>query len=352
MEGRPYYCVIFRNIEDRIAAEAHIRALISQTETLRAELETLQGFNDIDGQSQALVQVLREVDQVAGTGATVLITGETGTGKELVAREIHRRSAQADRALIKINCAAIPANLQESEFFGHEKGAFTGATRRREGRFKLADGGTLFLDEVAELPLDLQAKLLRVLQEGEYEPVGSTRTERVDVRVIAATNRDLEMMVEAGSFRNDLLFRLNVFPIRMPPLRERGDDVSLLAERFLRDAARRIGRSGMRLTDADRARLRRYPWPGNVRELQNVVERAVITSPDGVRLNLDRALPVGTDDTRPQSAPTEQRILSDIEMRDLEKANMVLALEASAYTLTSRMKSLGINRPPASHQST
>jgi transcriptional regulator with GAF, ATPase, and Fis domain len=314
-----------------------------------------------------LHRVLCDVEQVAKGDTTVLITGETGTGKELIARAIHQHSLRAHKPLIKVNCAAIPATLQESEFFGHEKGAFTGATQRRDGRFKLADGGTIFMDEVGELPLDLQAKLLRVLQEGEFEPVGSSKTIQVDIRVIAATNRRLEQMVKDGTFRNDLLYRLNVFPIHLPPLRERSDDIVLLAEAFARNLARRNGRPVPRLTEADKVRLKRYDWPGNIRELQNVIERAFITSRDGRTLNLERALPEDMARvTAPEriAAPTmsQERIFTDAEIRQLEKDNMVCALTKANWkisstggaaellgvnpnTLSSRMKSLGIERP-------
>ncbi len=367
--GHPFYTLILRNIDERLEAEERIRDLMSETAYLRAEIDALQGFDDIVGRSPALRRVLADVERVAGVETTVLITGETGTGKELIARAIHRRSPRSEKPLIAVNCAAIAANLQESEFFGHERGAFTGATQRREGRFKLADGGTIFLDEVGEMPLDLQAKLLRVLQEGEFEPVGGSRTVRVDVRVIAATNRDLERMASEGRFRTDLLYRLNVFPLRVPPLRERGDDVVLLAEAFTHTLARRRGVKTASLTEADRTRLRRYDWPGNVRELQNVIERALITSPDGRRLDLDRALPEsasrpsgpGTSGAEPAAPPGEERILTAVELRDLERENLLRALRAADWkisgaggaaerlglkpnTLSSRMKALGIRR--------
>jgi formate hydrogenlyase transcriptional activator len=312
--------------------------------------------------------VLFDVEQVAKGNTTVLITGETGTGKELIARAIHQHSPRADKPLIRVNCAAIPATLQESEFFGHEQGAFTGATRRRDGRFKLADGGTLFMDEVGELPLDLQAKLLRVLQEGEFEPVGSSKTIHVDIRVVAATNRNLEQMVKDGTFRNDLLYRLNVFPIHVPPLRERYEDIVLLAEAFAQNLARRSGRRVARLIEADKVKLKRYDWPGNIRELQNVIERAFITSKDGQTLNLERALPEdiahATAARAWSAAPTmsQNRIRTDTEMRQLERENLVRALTQTNWkisgaggaaerlglnpnTLSSRMKSLGIERP-------
>jgi len=367
--GRPFYALILRNIDQRLEAEERIRDLTSETAYLRAEIDAFRGFDEILGHSEALRRVLADVDRVAGGETSVLITGETGTGKELIARAIHRRSPRSKGPLITVNCAAIAANLQESEFFGHERGAFTGATQRRDGRFKLADGGTIFLDEVGEMPLDLQAKLLRVLQEGEFEPVGGTRTVRVDVRVIAATNRDLEKMEKEGAFRTDLFYRLNVFPVRVPPLRERGEDVVLLAEAFARNLARRRGQTVAPLTEDGKAKLRRYEWPGNVRELQNVIERALITSPDGRRLNLDRALP----ETAPRSSEPDRaarggavsepgRILTATELQDLERDNLLRALEAADWkisgaggaaerlginpnTLGSRMRAFGIRRP-------
>jgi PAS domain S-box-containing protein len=368
LEGRPFYTLILRNINARIEAEARIRALMMETTYLRAELDMLQGFDDIVGHSEALHRVLSDVEQVAKGDTTVLITGETGTGKELIARAIHQHSPRVDKPLIKVNCAAIPATLQESEFFGHEKGAFTGAIQRRDGRFKLADGGTIFLDEVGELPLDLQAKLLRVLQEGEFEPVGSAKTVEVDVRVIAATNRSLERMVKDGTFRQDLLYRLNVFPIHVPPLRERRDDIVLLAEAFAQNLARRHGRPVPRLTEADKLKLRRYDWPGNIRELQNVLERAFVTSKNGRTLNLERALPEDMPPTAGASAPiasptmSHDHPLTDADIRQLERNNMIHALTKANWkiagaggaaellglnpnTLSSRMKSLGIERP-------
>jgi PAS domain S-box-containing protein len=368
LQGRSFYTVILRNINERLDAEARIHALMMETSYLRTELDTLQGFEDIIGHSAALHRVLCDVEQVAKGHTTVLITGETGTGKELIARALHHHSPRVDKPLIKVNCAAIPASLQESEFFGHEPGAFTGATRRRDGRCKLADGGTLFLDEVGELPLDLQAKLLRVLQEGEFEPVGSSKTIHVDLRVVAATNRNLEQMVKDGTFRHDLLYRLNVFPIHVPPLRERYEDIVLLAEAFAQNLARRSGRRVARLTEADKVTLTRYDWPGNIRELQNVIERAFITSKDGQTLNLERALPAdlaqATTAREGSAAPplSPDRILTDTEMRQLERANLLRALTQTHWkisgaggaaeqlglhpnTLSSRMKSLGIERP-------
>jgi transcriptional regulator with GAF, ATPase, and Fis domain len=296
----------------------------------------------------------------------VLIFGETGTGKELIARAIHAASRRRDRALVTINCAAIPAALMESEFFGHERGAFTGATQRRQGRFALADGGTVFLDEVGELSLDLQAKLLRVLQEGEFSPVGSSQTRRVDVRILAATNRDLGQAVKDGTFRDDLYYRLNVFPIRVPPLRERGHDIVLLAAAFATKFAQRMGRRIEPLTEECKRRLKAYSWPGNVRELQNVIERAVITARDW-RLNLDRALPGGNEVARMaqmREAAVEaesERVLQIRDLQQLERKNILKALEVTGWrvagkdgaaallgmnpsTLNSRIRALKIQR--------
>ena len=257
-----------------------------ENEYLREEVTRTGAFGELVGQGPALEAVARQIDLVAPTDAAVLILGESGTGKELVAREVHRRSRRAARPLVKVNCAAVPRELYESEFFGHARGAFTGALRDRAGRFELADGGTLFLDEVGEIPLELQAKLLRVLQEGELERVGEERTRKVDVRLIAATNRDLRAEAEAGRFRQDLYYRLSVFPIELPPLRKRAEDIPLLAEHFLALAARKLGRPKPRLTLANVQQLQRYHWPGNVRELQHVIERAVITA-DGARLAIE-----------------------------------------------------------------
>lgn len=351
-------------MNDRIEAEQRISALLEQTASLRAEIGSLQGFGEIIGRSTAIRNVLRDVDAVAATDATVLILGVTGTGKERVAATIHQRSHRCSAPLIKVNCAAIPANLQESEFFGHERGAFTGATQRRDGLFKRAHRGTIFLDEVGELPLELQAKLLRVLQDGEIQPVGGAHVISVDVRVIAATNRDLARAVKDGTFRMDLLYRLNVFPITVPPLRVRGEDILLLAQVFARNAARRRGWHEARITPEDEARLKAYDWPGNVRELENVIERAIITSKDGRSLNLSRALPETYPAIGHAEAPAhgvDGRILTTAELRALERVNIIRALAqadgkiagaggAAALlgmnpnTLASRMKSLKIPR--------
>jgi PAS domain S-box-containing protein len=364
--GEVFHSLILRDVNDRLAAEAKIRSLTDETEYLREELEQAGNFGDIIGQSPVLRRMLQELRQVAESDATVLILGETGTGKELVARAIHNAGRRRHKPLIKVNCAAIARELIESEFFGHEKGAFTGATARREGRFALADGGTIFLDEAGELPLDLQAKLLRVLQEGEFEPVGSSKTRKVDVRVIAATNCELADDVRQGRFREDLYYRLNVFPLHVPPLRERGDDVLLLARAFLRTFAERMARRVEPLSTDDERCLCAYSWPGNVRELQNVIERAVITSRDG-RLRLDSVLPrLQPDSGTPVSAPAARqddgRVYTCEEWQDLERQNILRALTAADWkvagasgaaarlglkpsTLSSRMKALAISRP-------
>ena len=365
MKKKRFYTVILRNIEERLEAERRIKSLSKKAEYLKEEINSFRNFAEIIGSSPALSEVINNIARVARTDATVLITGETGTGKELIARAVHAESLRSDSPLIRVNCAAIPGGLIESEFFGHEKGAFTGATGKREGRFSLADGGTIFLDEIGELQLDLQSKLLRVLQEGEFEPVGSSGTRRVDVRVIAATNRDLLRMVKEGKFREDLYYRLSVFPLNIPPLRERGRDIITLSNIFSERFARKIGMTVSPLSDEQIERLVAYNWPGNVRELQNVIERAVITSRAG-ELNLDSALPAGSlkTITRTATAPEaagDGRVLTHKELLDLERSNIVAALEKSGWrvsgekgaarllgvpstTLSSRIKTLGIKR--------
>jgi transcriptional regulator with GAF, ATPase, and Fis domain len=242
----------------------------------REEIDKAAMCDEIVGSSAALQRVLSLIAKVAPTDATVLVTGETGTGKELVARAIHRRSHRSSRAFVCVNCAAVPRDLIASELFGHEKGSFTGALQRRLGRFELAEGGTIFLDEVGELPLGTQIALLRVLQEHEFERVGGTRSIRTNVRVIAATNRNLQVAIQAGTFRSDLFYRLNVFPIDMPPLRERREDIPVLVEYFVDHCARKVGKNIQGITKESLDLLRSYPWPGNIRELQNVIERSVI----------------------------------------------------------------------------
>jgi PAS domain S-box-containing protein len=272
--------VLLTDIDDLKRAEAELGALKDQLYkenlVLRDEVDRTSMFEEIVGTSPTLQPVLARVAKVALTDSTVLITGETGTGKELVARAIHRRSARASGAFVSVNCAAIPRELIASELFGHEKGAFTGATQRRLGRFELAHGGTIFLDEVGDLPMETQVALLRVLQEREFERVGGSTSVRIDVRVIAATNRDLQAAIEAGSFRSDLFYRLNVFPITVPALRERADDIPLLVEYFIDRYGRKAGKTLRRVNKRTLDHLRAYPWPGNVRELQNVIERSVI----------------------------------------------------------------------------
>jgi transcriptional regulator with GAF, ATPase, and Fis domain len=256
--------------------------LYKENLALRDEVDRVSMFEEILGTSQALRAVVSRVVKVAPTGSTVLITGETGTGKELIARAIHKRSTRSQRAFVSVNCAALAPSLISSELFGHEKGAFTGATQRKLGRFELANGGTIFLDEIGELPADIQVALLRVLQEREFERVGGTQSIQVDVRVVAATNRDLEAAIANGTFREDLFYRLNVFPIQMPPLRERKDDILTLLEYFVQRFGRNLGKTFSRIDKRTVELFRSYDWPGNVRELQNVVERSVIVSPDDV----------------------------------------------------------------------
>lgn len=302
----------------------------------------------IVGASRALRQVMLQVDAVAPTEATVLITGESGTGKELLATEVHARSRRSNRPFIKVNCSAIPREIFESEFFGHAQGAFTGAVRERPGRFQIADGGTIFFDEVGELPLEMQAKLLRVLQEGEYERVGDDRTRKVDVRVIAATNQNLADEVRARRFRQDLFYRLNVFPLELPPLRARKEDIPLLAAHAIARMSIRHRMPAPPLTPQDIACLQGYDWPGNIRELQNVVERAVILS-NGVGLRLDVALHNGpaTRETALQSdSSSDDVVLTDRECRERERANVKRALEhceGRIYGRGGAAELLGIN---------
>jgi PAS domain S-box-containing protein len=359
------YVLILRDVNERYEAQKMIESLRDETEYLKDAIQSLYNLGEVIGESAPFRKTLQLVAEVAPTDSTVLIYGETGTGKELIARAIHASSLRKDRPLITVNCAAIPETLMESEFFGHEKGAFTGATQRREGRFSLADGGTIFLDEVGELNKELQAKLLRVLQEGEYTPVGSSRTRHTDVRVIAATNRDLSLAVQEGKFRTDLYYRLNVFPINIPPLRQRGDDIRLLAEHFLAQYARRMGRKIDPLDVDCIERLRTYNWPGNVRELQNVIERGVITAREG-RLNLDHALPEHINPANMENTTPEENTVKTVktvqQLQQLERENLILALEKSHWriagkkgaaqltgmppsTFQSRMKALGIKRP-------
>src|SRR5262249_5333 len=295
---------------------------------LKEEVETALAFGSIVGRSRVVHRVLEQVEDVARTDATVLILGESGTGKELLANEIHHRGARAQRNLVRVNCSAISREMFESEFFGHARGAFTGALRARPGRFQVADGGTIFLDEIGELPLDMQPKLLRILQEGQYERVGEDVTRKVDVRVVAATNQDLQAEARARRFRQDLFYRLNVFPIELPPLRARKDDIPLLAAHFVARASKRHGLPSLRLTEADGERRQRYEWPGNIRELENVIERAVILS-KGERLRLDLALAgVPAMPSGPISSSMEggDPVLTEREWRERERTNLLNAL--------------------------
>jgi transcriptional regulator with GAF, ATPase, and Fis domain len=366
--------VASKDVTERKRAEHRLRRTLAENARLREELEQERDYlreevnvamnlGRIVGTSPALRRMLKRIEAVAHTPATVLLHGESGVGKELVAHAIHARSPRVEGPLVKVNCASIPKELFESEFFGHVRGAFTGAHRDRIGRFQLADGGTIFLDEVSEMPLELQGKLLRVLQESEFERVGDDVTRSVDVRVIAATNRDLERQIVDGKFREDLFYRLSVFPIEVPPLRERGDDVIQLAKEFLTNTCKDFGREPMTLTRGQANKLRTYDWPGNVRELKNVIERAVILSPGNV-LRLDASLPeVSAAGPGPSAeASAEPGFLTEQEMREFQKKNTTTALEQAAWrvsgprgaadllgikptTLADRIRVLGIKKP-------
>ena len=367
--------VASKDVTERNRQERQLRAAFEENARLRAELErerdylreevrVSMNFGRIIGESPALQKMLARIEAVAQTSASVLIQGESGVGKELVAHVIHARSPRSEGPLVKVNCASIPHELFESEFFGHVKGAFTGAHRDRVGRFELADGGTIFLDEVGEIPLDLQSKLLRVLQESEYERVGDDRTHAVDVRVVAATNRDLERAVADGRFREDLYYRLSVFPIDVPPLRERGDDVVQIASHFLERTCQEFGHPPLTLSKQQAALLKHYDWPGNIRELKNVIERAVILS-RGKVLRLDLAMsdilnaPTAHDDA---TATDSSQLLTEAALRELERQNIERALTLAAWrvsgpngaakllgvkptTLADRMKKFKIAKP-------
>jgi transcriptional regulator with GAF, ATPase, and Fis domain len=338
--------------------------LEQQNAYLQEEVVQAKAFGDLVGHSAALRQVVSQIELVAPTDATVLVLGETGTGKELVAHEIHRRSHRQDKPIVRVNCASIPRDLYESEFFGHAKGAFTGAIKERAGRFEAAEGGTLFLDEIGEVPLELQSKLLRVLQEKQYERVGEDRTRRADVRLICATNRDLKQEMAAGRFREDLYYRLNVFPIHVAALRERKEDIPLLARHFMERAVKELRCARPRLTRAGVLALQHYDWPGNVRELRNVVERGVIVARGGT-LTFD--LPVGHSPAAGPLPPGEVQdsdtdFLTESQMQQRVRENLVAALETTGWkikgaggaaellgikptTLISRMKKMGLVRP-------
>ncbi len=318
---------------------------------LQEEIKLEYNHKNIIGQSDSLKYVLFKVEQIAASDTTVLILGETGTGKELAARAIHDLSLRKKRTLVKVNCATFSANLIESELFGHEKGAFTGSSSRHLGRFEVANGATLFLDEIGELPLELQAKLLRVLQEGEFERLGSSQTIKVDTRIIAATNRNLEEEVNKGSFREDLWYRLNIFPITMPPLRERMDDIPLLVDAFVKKISRRLGKTIQTIPVSIMETLRHYPWPGNVRELENVLERAVINS-SGPKLRLVDELKKTSDDFYP-SQKTLKAVEREYILRVLEQTKWKISGKDSAAeilgldrsTLRGRMRNLNIQKP-------
>ncbi len=327
-------------LKDRLQAES---------DYLKAEIKVVHPHGEVTGQSSAIQKVLRLVEQVAPTDSSVLVRGETGTGKELVAQAIHRLSPRRSHLMVKVNCAALPSGLVESELFGREKGAFTGALTRQIGRFEVADGSTLFLDEIGELSLEVQAKLLRVLETGEFERLGSPRTIKVDVRVIAATHRDLAEDIRKGRFREDLYYRLNVFPIRVPPLRERAEDIPQLVWAFLEEFSSRMGKKITQVPRKTMEALQRHPWPGNVRELKNVIEHgAILTNGDTLRVPLlDDAAPAGTP--TPTLADSERELI----LRALEGTHWhvkgpngaAAALGLNPSTLYSRMKKLGI-RPP------
>lgn len=359
-------CLTYREITERKKREKELEKAIEEIETLQDKLKEEKtylkeevtekyNFNNIITGSEKYQTVLRQVAQVATTEATVLILGETGTGKELLARSIHQLSDREDAVLIKVNCAALPENLIESELFGHEKGAFTGAIQRKMGRFELANHGTIFLDEIGEMPLDLQAKLLRVLQEGEFERLGGTSTLKTDVRVIAATNRNLEKLVEEGKFREDLYYRLNVFPIRNLPLRERREDIPLLVQHFVKKFCEKEGRPMVKIPKRSIESLMKYNFPGNVRELENIVERALILS-DGDKLNIDAVL------NRLKNNRRGRRSKHFLSFEEMQKQHIIDALnrcnwkitgknsaaellDMNGKTLASKIRKFGINRP-------
>jgi formate hydrogenlyase transcriptional activator len=363
--GGKYTRTMFVDITERILLEQEQARLQAQNLYLQEELKSVHNFEEIVGASPALQKVLDQVNRVAPTDASVLIWGETGTGKELIARAIHSTSARADKPFIKINCAALPAGLVESELFGHERGAFSGAIQRRIGRFELAHGGTIFLDEIGEVPKDVQVKLLRVLQEREFERVGGSQTIKCDVRVVAASNRILEKAIQEGDFRADLYYRLNVFPINMPALRDRKEDIPLLVQFFAQKYGPRVGRRIDSVDGQTLERLSRYPWPGNIRELENIIERALILStttvlridPDAMGLSAGAALPArepnhAANTNEADDAGNLNSVQRTHILNTLRDANWVIEgsrgaavrLGVKPATLRHRMKKLGIAR--------
>lgn len=361
-EGQGYSCTFFRDITERKHSEESLRTTLKELEILKErlqeenfylqeEIKLEHNFGEIIGQSEVFKKALMQVEQVAITDTTVFINGETGTGKELIARAIHDISSRKNRPLVKVNCAAIPLDLIESDLFGHEKGAFTGALSQKIGRFELADEGTIFLDEIGDIPKELQVKLLRVLQEGEFERLGNPNTIKVDVRVIAATNRDIEKMVAVGDFREDLFYRLNVFPLNSPPLRKRIDDIPMLVKHFIQKYSAKTGKMIQTIPKSAMDTLQSYHWPGNVRELENIIERALVIS-QGTKLEL------GDWFSRLESEDNQKYILS---MQDLERKHILKVLDLTSWrvsgkggaaeildlkptTLEARMKKLGIER--------
>jgi len=341
------------NLEQALKEVEKLKAqLEEENKYLQQELKLTHNFEEIISQSKVFKKVLAQIEQVASTDASVLILGESGTGKELIARAVHNHSLRKDRTLVKVNCAALPATLIESELFGHEKGAFTGALALKIGRFELADRGTIFLDEIGEMPVELQTKLLRVLQEGEFERLGNPKTRTVDVRVIAATNKNLEKAIAEGTFREDLYYRLNVFPLHMPPLRDRKEDIPLLVQHFCLKFGSKFGKQIGAVPGKVMDALMNYHWPGNVRELENVIERAVIIS-KGTRLNLGDSLPKAMGVPQSEKITTLAESEKDQILKTLESTNWRVSGDKGAArllgmkrtTLEARMKKLNIQRP-------
>jgi transcriptional regulator with GAF, ATPase, and Fis domain len=354
--------ILAERLEEKTKHSNELQSALSEVELLKNrlqaenvylqdEIKLQHNFENIITQSDELKKVLHKVEQVASTDATVLILGESGTGKELLARAVHNISDRAERPLVKVNCSALPANLIESELFGHEKGAFTGAISRKIGRFELADGGTIFLDEIGDLPLDLQPKILRALQENEIERIGNPKTIKVDVRVIAATNRDLSYEIKQGNFREDLYYRLNVFPITIPPLRKRKEDIPILVNYFINKFGKKIGKQIESVSQNIIDAFKDYRWPGNVRELENIIERAIITSPDS-KLVLSEGLPKQALKSTPSDISTLDENERQHILKALESTNWQVSGDKGAAnllgikrtTLEARMKKLNIEK--------